>query len=205
MILLISLNLNTPRYFIEFYQGDHALGIFAAMAYIPTAGDMVINALGQSASPRLAQYYATGDRRGFIRLLAQLLVMATLMGLMGITLAHMAGAKILSFFYSPEFAKQAPVFVLLIATASIGYLCSLLGYSMTAIRQFRVQAPLFCWVTGITTFLCYQWIPTQGLTGAVLALMVAAGMQFLISAGILTHALLYLPSTSAQPSLNLRP
>jgi O-antigen/teichoic acid export membrane protein len=199
VILLISLNVNVPRYFIESYQGDRDLGIFAAMAYLPIAGDMVINALGQSASPRLAQYYAVGDRQGFLRIVLFQLCIAAGMGAIGVAIAHVAGREILTLLYSREFAEQSHVFVLLIVAASLGYLSSLLGYSMTAIRRFRVQAPLFLAVVGTTAFLCYQWIPIHGLAGAVWALIVAAGLQLVMSAAVLTHALLQLhPQLSIQ-------
>ena len=58
---MISLNLNIPRYFLERSFGEHNLGIFAALAYPLTAGTLVINALGQSASPRLAKYFESSN------------------------------------------------------------------------------------------------------------------------------------------------
>src|SRR5690606_6566465 len=71
--MLISLNTNIPRYFVERYLGEAQLGIYAAMAYLIVAGNTVVSALGQSASPRLAAYYAEGNRRAYGRLLGRLL------------------------------------------------------------------------------------------------------------------------------------
>ena len=42
----MSLNANMPRYFIEHYMVEGALGYFAAMAYIFVAGNTVMAALG---------------------------------------------------------------------------------------------------------------------------------------------------------------
>ena len=47
--LLISLNTNLPRYFIEIHLGEASLGIFSAMAYLIVAGGMLITSLGQAA------------------------------------------------------------------------------------------------------------------------------------------------------------
>ena len=47
-MMLISLNTNIPRYFIEHYLGERELGIFAAMAYLMVAGKTVVSALAQS-------------------------------------------------------------------------------------------------------------------------------------------------------------
>ena len=56
--MLASLNTNIPRYLLENYFGEGMLGLFTAMAYLLVAGNAVVGALGQSASPRLAKYFA---------------------------------------------------------------------------------------------------------------------------------------------------
>ena len=75
VVMLNSFYSNIPRYFVEHYLGEAALGYFAAMAYVLVAGRTVMNALGQAATPHLAKSYVA-DRRAFCRLLAKLLAMA---------------------------------------------------------------------------------------------------------------------------------
>lgn len=190
VMFLISLNVNIPRYFIEHYLGDQELGIFAGIAYIPLAGDLVINALAQSASPRLAHHYATGHRGQFLKLFLKLLGVGAVVGIVGLILARHFGAMILTAFYRPEFSQHTDVFELLLIASSLGYLCSICGYALTAVRQFWAQAPTFLFVTSTSAFLCHLLIPTQGLHGAVTALITAATIQLVINAGILTYALL---------------
>src|SRR5207237_180790 len=83
---LVSFNANIPRYFIEYHLGTAQLGIFAAMAYPMVAGATVVGALGQSATPRLSQYYASGERRAFLSLLLKLVSLASALGLAFATL-----------------------------------------------------------------------------------------------------------------------
>jgi O-antigen/teichoic acid export membrane protein len=59
--LLITLNANMPRYFVERHFGRHDLGIYAAMAYLIMVGTTVTAALAQSAAARLSRSYAAGD------------------------------------------------------------------------------------------------------------------------------------------------
>ncbi len=68
-MMLISLNTNIPKYFIEYYLGERQLGIFSSIAYLLVAGNIVVSALAQSASPRLAKYYAEGNSSAFRTLL----------------------------------------------------------------------------------------------------------------------------------------
>ena len=67
-----SLTLIVPRYFIEHSASNvSALGFFAAIAPLMVAGNLVTNAVGQSATPRLASYHASADVRAFRTLPAQ--------------------------------------------------------------------------------------------------------------------------------------
>jgi O-antigen/teichoic acid export membrane protein len=62
---LLSLNLNIPRYFVEHYLGELALGLFAAAAYPMVVADTLIGSI--AITSRLAQYYAANNRRRFNR------------------------------------------------------------------------------------------------------------------------------------------
>jgi O-antigen/teichoic acid export membrane protein len=189
VMMLISLNANIPRYFIEHYLGERELGIFSALSYLMVAGTIVVNALGQSASPRLAKYYAAGRSKDFQSLLFKLVVMGALLGAASVSIAAIAGEQVLAILYRPEYAQHGYLFVLLMVAAGIGYVASFLGYGMTAAQYFRVQMPLFTIVTGISALVCFWLIPTQGSIGAAIALIVGAIVLAIFSLGVIFHAL----------------
>jgi O-antigen/teichoic acid export membrane protein len=189
VMMLISLNTNIPRYFIEAYLGERELGIFSALAYLMVAGGMVVGALGQSASPRLAKYYAAGNSLDFRTLLLKLVGISVLLGGTVVLVALVAGRQILTLLYRPEYAEQTNLFIWLMVAAGIGYVSSFLGYGMTAARYFRIQMPLFAVVTGISAIACLWLLPKFGLLGAAFALILAAIVQTGISLGVIVHAL----------------
>lgn len=185
VMMLISLNTNIPRYFIEQYLGERQLGIFAAIAYLMVAGNTVIMALGQSASPRLAKHYATGNRRAFFVLLLKLVSIGILLGCVCVAVALIAGREILALLYQPEYARL-DVFVWLMVAAGIFYSVSFLNFGMTAIRAFQAQLPLFALVVVTNALVCLWLIPYSGLNGAAIALIIAnlvhaGGSLFIIS------------------------
>lgn len=196
VMMLISLNTNIPRYFIEQSQGVYHLGVFAALAYLIVAGSTVVGALGQSASPRLAKYYAAGNGSAFRDLLLKLTCIGVLMGIAGTLLARVAGQEILTLLYQPEYAAHSDVFVLLMISAGLGFVASFLGYGMTAARYFRVQLPFFLVVTGTTALACAWMIPSRGLYGAAIALIISSVVQFIGSGAILVYALRALQTRS---------
>ncbi|KYC37084.1 polysaccharide biosynthesis protein [Scytonema hofmannii PCC 7110] len=174
VMMLISLNTNIPRYIIEQYLGERELGVFAAMAYLTVVGGMVVNALGESASARLAKYYADEDGAAFWQLLLKLVAIGFLLGVFGVLVAVVMGREILTLLYQSEYALQADVFVWLMVAAGIGYVGSFLGSGVTATRQFD-QFPIpFLVATIMTAGFSWLLIPRYSLVGAAWAVCASA-------------------------------
>lgn len=188
VMMLISLNANIPRYFLEHSLGKKELGVFAALAYLIVAGNMVVSALGSAARPRLAKYYAGGNVSAYQKLLLQLVAIACLLGLSGILVAWVAGGQILTIVYQPEYAKYTELLIWLMVTAGIGYVSSFLGEGMTAARYFRTQIPLFIVVTSTSAIASFWFIPKNGLKGAAIALMIAEIVRIIFTLGVIFHA-----------------
>jgi O-antigen/teichoic acid export membrane protein len=189
VMALISFNSNIPRYFIEHHLGTWDLGIFAAVAYPLTAGTTVVNALGQSAVPTLARYYADGDYRAFSSLMRKLLSLGLAIGIGGVLLIWLFGRPILLLLYRPEYSDRVGIFLWLGLSAGISYIASLLGYAMTAARYFRAQLLVFLISTLVTVAGCAVLIPRYQLLGAAISMILAAICQAIGSAAVITHAL----------------
>ena len=178
--MLISLNTNIPRYFVERYLGEAQLGIYAAMAYLIVAGNTVVSALGQSASPRLAAYYAEGNRRAYGRLLGRLLAIGAGLGLAGVLGALLAGEWVLNLLYGPEYAAEAGVFVWIMVAAGISYLASFMGYGVTAARVFALQLILSGIPALAAAGLSVLLIPDGGLQGAAMVLVFSSLVNWML-------------------------
>lgn len=189
VMALLSFGTNIPRYFIERDLGTRELGIFAALAYPLAAGTMVVNALGQSATPRLARYYADGDHRAFSSLMRKLLFLGVAVGAGGTLVIWLAGRPILRLLYRPEYADHVGTFLWLGIAAGVGYVASLLGYAMTAARYLRVQLPLNLIGTLVTAAGCAILVARHQLSGAAMAIIVASMCQAVGSMAVIAHAL----------------
>ena len=189
VITLDSLRTSIPRYFLQMHLGEAELGIFAAMAYLRQAGNIVSVALGLAACPRMAKYYAARNGSAFRRLLLRLVGINALLGALGVLAAVVAGREILTFLYRPEYAGRQDVFVVLIVAAGIDFVGTALDYGMTAARYFRVQVPLFAAITGATILVCLWQVPSAGLRGAALAVLVATVVYAGGSLAVVLHAL----------------
>ena len=187
--LLSSLNINIPRYFIERFSGEHALGIFIAMAYMQVAGTTVVRALGQSVCSRLATYYADFNIPAYRNIMLKLLGAGVLLSVVGVLIAWGAGPQLLSVIYKPEYAAYSHTFVLLMVGSAGLYLAMFLGYGLTAARQLNVQTTLMLVASIITTAMCAVLVPHGGINGAAMALIIGNCAWVIGSLFVLLHVL----------------
>ncbi len=182
ILLLGSLYVNVPPYFIARSLGKRDLGIFSALASLAMAGNVIISALGQSAFLRLAKARASSPRR-FLVLLFKLLAVAAALASAGILVAATAGGPILALLFRPEYSRHVDLFVWLMIASGLGYFVSLMGYAMTAIRCFKPQIPLLLCASA-TSLLSSAWLVSRtGLKGAVASIMIAS-LVYLVGAAV---------------------
>jgi O-antigen/teichoic acid export membrane protein len=173
VLMLSSFNANIPRYLLG-GLGLAQLGTFAGIASLITVGSTVINALGQSATPRLARDFAGGDLKGFRSLGLRLLLTGAGIGITGVVLSRILGPYALALMFRPDFSKHVDLLTLLMLSGCITYLAMLLGYIATAARAFREQVPLLAIVVGVCTTCSVMLIPRFGSSGAAFSLLVAS-------------------------------
>jgi O-antigen/teichoic acid export membrane protein len=176
-LMLVSLNLNIPRYFVENSLGIREQGIFSSLANLMAAGNIVVNALGQCATPRLAKHFAAGEMREFRKLLWLLTLTSITFGVAGFGIAHFAGREVLTLIYRPEYATRQDAFIWLMAASGVLYLGSTAGVGMMAVRCFTPQLPLYAVSAVGTALASYIFVPIMGLRGAALAILISALIQ----------------------------
>jgi O-antigen/teichoic acid export membrane protein len=186
--VLISFNANVPRYMISHFRDVRELGIFSALGYTLMAGTMIVGALGQSATPRLAIYASQRRTREFRGLSNRLLLIGMILGICGILAALAFGRQMITLIYGREYARNQQLFLWLMVAAATGYMASFAGYSLTAARHFKVQMPLFSFVTALTLALCYPMVKAGGAVGAAKALAIAGFVQLAVTMTILRYS-----------------
>lgn len=177
VILMQTLYQSIPRYVIEGALGARQLGIFGAIASLMSVGNTVVSALGQSASPRLAILSVGGDKRQFLRVFSKFLMCAIGLGVAGVIIAIVWPQELLVFLFSDEYAAESDVLLLLLVAAALLYVVSCLGVAVTAIREFRIQLWVQCFVVAMLAILSFKLIGSYGLAGAAWALIAGYSIQ----------------------------
>ncbi|HSB16432.1 MAG TPA: hypothetical protein VLE22_18420, partial [Bryobacteraceae bacterium] len=177
VLMLVSLNANLPRYAVEHHLGTRDLGVFAAVVSFITVGSTIVNALGQTSTPRLARYFSECNLPRFRQLIFRLAGLVLLLGASGVLVAMFLGKFVLRLIYRPEYEAHSGLLVAVMGAATLSYLAIALGYAVTGARVFRAQMPLFCAVAACCGVASWLLVPKLGLYGAVLALALASSLQ----------------------------
>jgi O-antigen/teichoic acid export membrane protein len=181
ILLLSSLQQNVPRFFVQRYAGEAALGLFAAASQLTTAADIVGGALAGAAGPRLARLFANGEVGSFRNLTSRLAAVGLVLGAAGVLLSVLAGRWFLVHLYRTEFASGKRMLVVLSAAAGMGLVSSFLGYALTSARVITVQPVLLTVTITVLVMGCVTAVPRYGGDGAAWALVAASSAHALVS------------------------
>jgi O-antigen/teichoic acid export membrane protein len=185
--MLASLATNIPRYVIDHDLGTAMLGKFAAMAYFLVAGHTVIAAVGNSVQAPLSRCWHS-SLPAFKKLLFKCAAFAFGVGMVGTLVAAVAGKRILTLCYSPEYATNRGVFVLLMFSAAFYYVGSILGGGIAIVRRFWTYTLLYSLVPLMALIVAWLLIPRMGLMGAAIATLAYCVANAAIPVAIIAFA-----------------
>ncbi len=173
-----SLNPSLPRYYLQHYLGESALGYFSAAAYIMMIGNTAASALAHAAVPRLARYRAV-NARAYARLIVHLAAFGAAVGLAGILASMLVGRQGLALLYGPEYAAQAGILTWLMVAAAMNYVSVFLYFALIASRCLQAQMFLYLGTLAATALSCALLVPAGGLLGAAQAVCIGAFVQLM--------------------------
>jgi len=182
--MLFSLNTNLPSLILKHQSGVAAVGFFATLVSLMTAGHVLINAIGHSVSAPLAARFAAGDAAGFRRTVVRLAMAGIGIGGAGVLIGTVWGAPILGLLFGPEYAKEAPALGWIMGAGAAAYTASALSYAMIASRRLRIQPLILLSGIAVTFILGLLLIPRHGLTGAAIAMLGSALVQLAANAAV---------------------
>ena len=185
VVLLGCLNASIPSFFIKSALGDRDVGMFAAIGFAVSVGNMAVVSLGQAAYTRLARAYAAGNLTAFTSLLGKLLACGAGIAVVGMIVSRLAGRQILTILFRPEYGQRADLLPWLMAAGGVLFMAQFLGFGMTAANFYKSQVVVNA-LANLGLFLgCYWFVSQQGLLGAIFAMLIAATVQLLGSIVIL--------------------
>ena len=150
-----------------------------------SVGNIAVVSLGQAAFTRLARSYVSRNSYEFDRLLGKLLLAGAAIGAAGMIVSQFAGREILTWIFRPEYAERADLLPWIMAAGAILFMAQFVGFGLTAAGFYYAQVLPNVLATASLVVTCEWLIERHGLFGVILAMLIAASVQFLASAGVL--------------------
>ncbi len=177
---LLSVSANLPRYFLQAYRGEAEVGVFAAVAYVTVAGNIVVSAVVQSAAPRFARLWHDNAVHELRSMIYRLTFAVCALGFVACLLGIAFGRDLLRLAYGPIYAKGSYTLSVLLAASAFQFGGTVLGMALTAVRSLKVQLPVHVASVALTTALCFGFIPIWGSAGAAYAIVAVAASMMLV-------------------------
>jgi O-antigen/teichoic acid export membrane protein len=181
VMMLVSLNASLPLYWIRHELGTVQVAYFAALLYFLSVGRVVIDAITQPASPRLARHLQEGRGDAFRSLQFRMVGFGLAVGAACVLGALLLGEPLLAFFYAPEYGRHAGTLAWIMAAGMFSFGATFLGSGMTAARRFRQMLFLNVLTISVTAGLLFALVSRFGLNGAAWALLASSALKFGLS------------------------
>ncbi|WP_243707262.1 lipopolysaccharide biosynthesis protein [Micromonospora sp. KC606] len=186
---LVSLSENLPRYLAGHLLGTAALGIFAALAYIVLAANVLFAAISQLLLPRLTRLFAAGDVTAFTALTLKLILGTLCCGAVVVAVVIGAGPATVRLVYGAPYDGHAVVLILLTIAAVLRGAVFFLNTALYALRKFGNQLVASMIMVAVAGSGGYLLIPRFGLVGAAWSVIITASGDSLLKALMLKRAL----------------
>lgn len=165
-----NLSGNVPRLMLQGLGGTRLLGLYAAIEYFIIAANLVVQAVGQAAAPRLARLFASGEFDAYLRLVRQLLAFFVSVGVAATVGMWVVGPDLLRLIYGPGFELPQSTIMALMAAATLGFAASVLGYAVTATGTFHGLTWRYATVALVSATSALLLTPLWGLSGLAAAI-----------------------------------
>jgi O-antigen/teichoic acid export membrane protein len=167
---------SVPRLILEHFKGDYDVGIFSAMFYSVNASCMVFQAIQQSATPRLSQYYIS-DLRKYKQLVVKLVLIGLANSIGALAVVAVIGKRLMSVLFKPEYATQWHVLLWLVLATTGTLLFNSLTTALLSTRDFSTTPYIAFAQVVVLTVSCWLLIPTIGLN----AIPISMGMGSVVA------------------------
>jgi O-antigen/teichoic acid export membrane protein len=181
-----SLQINLPRYVVAAYLGPAAVAVFTALAYIPTLGNLIANAVAQAALPVLARDLQN-SRTAYARRLRSLVQSGVALGVASVMAAVLLGRPVVTAIYSGQVAAHIDVLIWLMIAAALSYSFLFLGTALNVRLRFGTQL-LISSAALVTVASCViPLVNRYGLRGGAYALCAGAVLEGCAYAAVTLH------------------
>nr|WP_306803773.1 oligosaccharide flippase family protein [Providencia sp. PROV129] len=178
--MLISLNTNLPRLFLENNSGLTELGAFGSFMYIITVAQIIIQSICQAFVPKIAHAYNENRIDDFIKTVKLLLCFTIFISIAFCVFAIFFKDIIFLLIFNAEYEIFYSLYDNIIMISPFIFLCLVLGNINTARRRIKYQPYIFLSILIINIPTSFILINYLSANGAVLSSLIVSILTIII-------------------------
>jgi len=167
-----SLGPNVPRYALGLWAGPESVAIFTLLVYFPMMAQLVVVSMGQTQVATLGNEF-WADRVAFRSRVHMLIGAALGVGAVLLAGGGLMGEAVLAFLYGSEIAGYAGSLALFLMYGAVAFVVAVLHYAIVASGRYKSHLTMAVIAAATLSVMVLAWVPTHGLNGAVMAMLVA--------------------------------
>lgn len=191
-----SLAINIPRYAVLGVMGPASLGVYAGLAYLAQAVELVAGTLMTALLNRLSIHFHQGRKREFVTLLLGVSALGMAVLAVAILGTLLFGEPFLQFTLGAQYAHPS-LLVALMLSGGVVSLQRALCKGLEAARRFKTYVVVDVATAAGVALLSWYAIERWGLEGAAVAMAGGFGIGIIVVAVALFDVLRKMPSPRA--------
>ncbi|GFZ91630.1 hypothetical protein GCM10010978_32660 [Compostibacillus humi] len=180
-LMIVSLYNNFPRYILEYSHSQELLGYFSAIAYIVTAGNLLMRSVSQNFLPILTRLLQKGNVRKFkVYVYGYLPIFSTILGIILIFGSSVFGRSLLTFVYGSEYSEYIEVLILISIAVTINFISWNFDTALMAMRYISIQPKISVVVLIVSIVLSIYLVNKYSIYGAAMTIIVTNLVQLIL-------------------------
>lgn len=181
VMLIISINSNVSKYYVEYFFGTEQQGVFSTLTYCLVLGGFVNSAIGQTLTPRLNKYYFSNNLKEFYKLSIIYIFINISLGLFLYLFSILFGEIFLELMFSKHISTYNNLFSKIMLLGCLIYVASSLGYILSSMKIFKIQPFINGIVMISNVIIGYFLIKRYQLDGLIISMMITSFIQILLT------------------------
>lgn len=187
VLLIISLNANISKYFLEIYAGTKIQAIFSSISYVLVIGIFILDSLGQVFVPRLSKFYYDKEYLSFQKYSFNFVLLSFLIGSALFLFSLFFGEDTLRFLFNAKISAYSGFLSKYLMAGILIFISSSLGYILTSMGEFKVQPYINFFILIVNFILSYFLIKHYELIGVIITLTICFSLQIIITLSIIIN------------------
>ena len=178
--LTVTVIMNLPRYFIDFFLNDSDQAIYGIISMPATFVMLFSQFILQPSLVSLSNHYKRKEKRNFNKVVFKISSLILVSMVVILPVAYILGVPVLEFIYGVELSEYTFLLLLVILGSAFYAVSNVLLNSLIVVHCNKEQLYVQVFILIISLVICYFLVNYLGINGGLLSYFSILALQFIV-------------------------